>query len=114
MESRMKFMNPHQAIRKSWRSASLAIALSLAGHLVSAQSPSSPAPAAPAVVRANPHFSVVIDAAHGGADSGARLSDHLLEKDLTLSLSVRLRSMLGAHGIPVVTTRESDGAITAV
>jgi N-acetylmuramoyl-L-alanine amidase len=117
MESRMKFMNPHQAIRKSWRSASLAIALSLAGYPVSAQSPSSPAPAAPAapaVVRPTPHFSVVIDAAHGGADSGARLSDHLLEKDLTLSLSVRLRSMLGAHGIPVVTTRESDGAITAV
>jgi N-acetylmuramoyl-L-alanine amidase len=34
-----------------------------------------------------------------------------LEKDLVLNLSVRLRSMLGAHGINVVTTRESDGAI---
>jgi N-acetylmuramoyl-L-alanine amidase len=57
---------------------------------------------------------VVIDAAHGGADSGARLSDHLLEKDLVLNLSVRLRSMLSAHGIAVVTTRESDNAISAL
>jgi N-acetylmuramoyl-L-alanine amidase len=65
------------------------------------------------VVRPVPRFVVVIDAAHGGADSGARLSDHLLEKDLVLNLSVRLRSMLSAHGISVVTTRESDNAITA-
>jgi N-acetylmuramoyl-L-alanine amidase len=65
-------------------------------------------------VRAAPRFAVVIDAAHGGADSGARLSDHLLEKDLALTLSVRLRSMLGAHGIYVVTTRESDAAILAL
>lgn len=114
MESRLNFMHPSKAIRKSWRFGYLAIALSLAGHPVSAQSPSNPPPAAPAVARAAPRFAVVIDAAHGGADSGARLADHLLEKDLTLSLSVRLRSMLGAHGIPVVTTRESDGAIPAL
>jgi N-acetylmuramoyl-L-alanine amidase len=56
----------------------------------------------------------VIDAAHGGADGGARLSDHLLEKDLALNLSVRLRSMLAAHGISVVTTRESDSAVSAL
>src|SRR3984885_1308480 len=78
----------------------------LASLLASAQSPPSPPP--------GPRFAVVIDAAHGGADSGARLSDHLLEKDLVLNLSVRLRSMLSAHGISVVTTRESDNAITAL
>ena len=86
----------------------------LASTLASAQSPSNAPPAPPAVVRAAPRFAVVIDAAHGGADSGARLSDHLLEKDLVLTLSVRLRSMLSAHGIYVVTTRESDGAIPAL
>jgi N-acetylmuramoyl-L-alanine amidase len=75
-----------------------------------AQSPPNP----PAAVRPAPRFAVVIDAAHGGADTGARLSDHLLEKDLVLNLSVRLRSMLSAHGISVVTTRESDSAITAL
>lgn len=42
------------------------------------------------------------------------MADHLLEKDLALTLSVRLRSMLGAHGISVVTTRESDSAIPAI
>jgi N-acetylmuramoyl-L-alanine amidase len=53
-------------------------------------------------------FSVLIDAAHGGADTGARIGDHLLEKDLTLGFSVRLRSALAARGMAVVTTRESD------
>ncbi len=56
---------------------------------------------------------MVIDAAHGGTDGGARLSDKLLEKDMVLNLSVRLRSTLSAHGIYVVTTRESDGTIPA-
>jgi N-acetylmuramoyl-L-alanine amidase len=86
----------------------------LAATLAGAQSPPNPPPAPPAVVRPAPRFAVVIDAAHGGADSGARLSDHLLEKDLVLNLSVRLRSMLSAHGISVVTTRESDSAIPAL
>ena len=77
--------------------------------------PPAPPPAQPSVVKPSPpRFGVVIDAAHGGSDSGARLSDHQLEKDLVLTLSVRLRSTLGAHGINVVTTRESDSAIPAL
>jgi N-acetylmuramoyl-L-alanine amidase len=76
--------------------------------------PPAPPPAQPSVLKTSPRFGVVIDAAHGGSDSGARLSDHLLEKDLVLTLSVRLRSTLGAHGIYVVTTRESDGAVPAL
>ena len=82
----------------------------------SAAATSSGATAGPALrCQAVPtRFGVVIDAAHGGSDSGARLSDHLLEKDLVLTLSVRLRSTLAAHGIYVVTTRESDSAIPAL
>jgi N-acetylmuramoyl-L-alanine amidase len=53
-------------------------------------------------------FLIVLDAAHGGTDSGAHLASHLDEKDLVLALSIRLRSMLSARGIAVVTTRESD------
>src|ERR1700722_2641247 len=97
--------------------ACLAIAILLAPPLAGAQSPPSsppPPPAPPAVVRTAPHFAVVIDAAHGGTDGGARLSDHLLEKDLALNMSVRLRSMLAAHGISVVTTRESDSTLSAL
>jgi N-acetylmuramoyl-L-alanine amidase len=60
-----------------------------------------------------PRFMVVLDAAHGGTETGARINDHLLEKDLTLNLSIRLRSMLSAHGIGVVTTRESDANVPA-
>jgi N-acetylmuramoyl-L-alanine amidase len=51
---------------------------------------------------------VVLDAAHGGDDTGGRLGGDQVEKAFTLALSVRLRSLLGARGIQVVTTRESD------
>jgi N-acetylmuramoyl-L-alanine amidase len=65
-------------------------------------------PAPPNAIPVRPAFSVVIDAAHGGGDIGARIADNLLEKDLTLGFSVRLRSALTARGIAVVTTREAD------
>ena len=55
-----------------------------------------------------PQFLIVLDAAHGGTDTGAHLAAHLEEKDLVLALSIRLRSMLSVRGIPVFTTRESD------
>ena len=65
-----------------------------------------PAPAAPQA-----RFVVVLDAAHGGDDAGGSLSNGQLEKSFTLALSVRLRSLLAARGIPVVTTRESDATV---
>jgi N-acetylmuramoyl-L-alanine amidase len=52
-------------------------------------------------------FAVVLDAAHGGSDPGGRIGN-LPEKTITLALSVKLRSLLSARGIRVVTTRESD------
>jgi N-acetylmuramoyl-L-alanine amidase len=55
-----------------------------------------------------PAFAVVIDAAHGGGNVGARFSGGLLEKDVTLALSIRLRAMLVARGMMVITTRDSD------
>ena len=86
---------------------SLALLL-LGGALHAQQLPTLP-PAVPVTVV--PHFRVLLDAAHGGPETGTRISDRLLEKDLVLSLSVRLRSTLAAHGIDVVTTRESDTAL---
>lgn len=53
----------------------------------------------------------MIDAAHGGDDTGGRLTSGQPEKAATLALSVRLRSLLAARGIAVVTTRESDAAL---
>jgi N-acetylmuramoyl-L-alanine amidase len=53
-------------------------------------------------------FVVVIDAAHGGEDSGAQLAGAVAEKTVTLAMSVRLRSLLTARGFQVVTTREGN------
>jgi N-acetylmuramoyl-L-alanine amidase len=55
-------------------------------------------------------FVVVLDAAHGGDDSGANLVSEA-EKAYTLAFSVRLRSLLMARGFTVVTTRESDDTV---
>lgn len=79
-------------------------ALLFAAAVSPAAAQSSPAP--------QPPFVVVLDAAHGGDDPGARIalpnSPPELEKADTLALSVHLRSLLNARGIAVVTTRESD------
>lgn len=69
------------------------------------QQPALPPHAATTV---KPQFVIVLDAAHGGTDTGAHLESHLDEKDLVLELSIRLRSMLAARGISVITTRETD------
>lgn len=58
-----------------------------------------------------PQYVVVLDAAHGGSDGGAQFSDKLLEKDLTLGFSIRLRQALASRGIQVVTTRDTDIAL---
>lgn len=72
-----------------------------------------PAPAPPAVppTPTPPRFVIVLDAAHGGDDTGGHLSSGQLEKNANLALSVRLRSLLGARGFQVVTTRESDQSV---
>jgi N-acetylmuramoyl-L-alanine amidase len=71
-------------------------------------------PAVPSAPRAQvqPQYVVVLDAAHGDGDVGARFTDALLEKDLTLGFSVRLRQALAARGIQVVTTRDSDSQVS--
>ena len=51
---------------------------------------------------------VVLDPAHGGQDAGATLGDRVLEKDVTLAIAARLRTMLTAAGFTVISTREAD------
>lgn len=70
----------------------------------------STAPASPPVVHAR--FLVVIDAAHGGDETGAAFSPKLLEKDITLSLARKLHAALEARGISAVLLRDSDAALT--
>ncbi len=80
--------------------------LLMAGTLLRGQAAPRP-PSAPAA-----RFVVVVDAGHGGDDSGGHLNDGQLEKAATLALSVRLRSLLSARGIQVVTTREADQSVS--
>lgn len=53
---------------------------------------------------------VVIDAGHGGEDGGAS-ANGVLEKDINLSIALKLRDMLVASGYNVVMTREDDISI---
>jgi N-acetylmuramoyl-L-alanine amidase len=69
--------------------------------------PALPAPVGPPGVQP-PRFLVVIDAAHGGSDIGARIESGVPEKDVTLGLAGRLRSTLRARGVDVVMTRTAD------
>lgn len=51
---------------------------------------------------------VLLDPARGGAETGGRIADRVLEKQVTLDLAGRLGSMLRARGFTVAMTREAD------
>lgn len=90
-----------------WSKAAVALFAVALGLRVAPQQPQPPQPSPPPA----PRFVVVLDAAHGGDDTGAHLSSGQFEKAVNLTLSVRLRSLLAARGFQVVTTRESDASI---
>jgi len=92
--------NIHQVLRGSWRIGALTFFVAI-GQLAAQQAPAAP----------QARFVVVLDAAHGGVDAGGHLANNRLEKAFTLSMSVRLRTMLAARGIQVVTTRDADVAV---
>lgn len=94
------------------RGGALTLAVAATAFAQNAPQPQAtpPAPVAP-VPAQRPSFVVVLDAAHGGSDSGAKLTSDLAEKAVTLALSIRLRSTLQARGVSVVTTRETDASI---
>ena len=53
---------------------------------------------------------VVLDAGHGGSDPGA-IADKVIEKDVTLDIGRRLRTLLEKDGFEVVLTRPDDRTI---
>jgi N-acetylmuramoyl-L-alanine amidase len=55
---------------------------------------------------------VILDAAHGGNETGSVLSPTLQEKAVNLALARRLQKELEARGIPVVLTRIADNLLT--
>lgn len=56
-------------------------------------------------------ITVVIDAGHGGEDGGAVSINGTAEKDINLSIALKLRSLLLLNGFNVIMTRDSDVSI---
>lgn len=54
------------------------------------------------------YFTVVLDAGHGGYDSGARSAGGLLEKDLNLAVTQKVAAFLNLFDVHVVLTRSGD------
>ena len=54
---------------------------------------------------------VILDAGHGGEDGGAVSDDGVIEKDINLSIALKLRDILEVSGYNVIMTREKDIAI---
>lgn len=51
---------------------------------------------------------VLLDAGHGGIDGGAQSADGVCEKDINLSICMKIRDILEENGVCVEMTRESD------
>ena len=54
---------------------------------------------------------VIIDAGHGGMDGGAMGVDGQIEKEINLSIALKLDTMLRAYGFETILTRNSDVSI---
>jgi N-acetylmuramoyl-L-alanine amidase len=54
---------------------------------------------------------VVLDAGHGGKDAGASSVSRLTEKEVTLDIERRLRTLLESGGFEVISTRRDDRLI---
>jgi len=69
--------------------------------------------AAGAAAAAGPRrYFAVVDAAHGGNERGAALTDQIAEKDVTLAFARRLRMELEARGLATLLVRDGDTAMT--
>jgi N-acetylmuramoyl-L-alanine amidase len=82
-------MNPHRVIALAAIASFMALA-----SLASGQSRST--------------STVVLDAGHGGFDRGGVPGQRIAEKDKTLDVALRLRSILQADGYRVIMTRDQD------
>lgn len=56
---------------------------------------------------------ILIDAAHGGSDPGARLTPSVSEKEVTLAVARRLREELTSRGILCQLIRDNDSTLSA-
>ena len=55
---------------------------------------------------------IVVDAGHGGSDPGKVGINGALEKDINLSIALKLKDLLEQREISVVLTRDSDAGLS--
>lgn len=54
---------------------------------------------------------IIIDAGHGGEDGGTQSADGVLEKDINLAISQKIKKILTRYGFDTVMIRDSDRMI---
>jgi len=59
-------------------------------------------------------YTVIVDAGHGGHDLGATTTDGTNEKNLTLAIAQKIKSLNNNPNINIILTRESDKFISVV
>lgn len=64
------------------------------------------------LLTAQQRLTIVLDPARGGSEYGTRIDGHAYEKQVTLDLANRLRSLLNARDFNVVLTREGDTIVS--
>jgi N-acetylmuramoyl-L-alanine amidase len=69
-------------------------------------------PSLPFTSQTAPRYFAVIDASHGGSETGAILGSQLLEKDVTLAIARQLRDQLVARNVSVMLVRDGDNVLT--
>ena len=87
------------------------------GATPSGEAPQSAAPVQPAAEpagdKAKPIETICIDAGHGGEDLGALGKSKLLEKDITLKISLKLKKLIESRtGLRVLMTRDKDSEVS--
>ncbi len=65
----------------------------------------------PILAAYSPSPVIIIDAGHGGMDGGAVGVDGQIEKEINLSIALKLDVMLRAYGFQTILTRDSDKSI---
>lgn len=86
----------------------LAISLFLTSYLCKA---GSLAGSSDSITIEQSYKAVILDAGHGGFDGGAIGVNGTIEKDINLSIALKLRDMLENAGYTVIMTRDTDTAL---
>ena len=63
-------------------------------------------------ISVTPVCTVVLDAGHGEPDGGAVGVNGTLEKDINLSIAIKIREILESRGVRVIMTRTDDNSIS--